>query len=82
MWSVCIPKLCQPRTEADGKPVTESNLSLRAFAQVAADMLGCWLGAGLKSGRPDLDILRAASGKAIVFASCFLAGPPGWLLVV
>jgi len=29
-------KLCQPRTEADGKPVTESNLSLRAFAQVAA----------------------------------------------
>jgi hypothetical protein len=35
MWSVCIRKLCQPRTEADGKPVTESNLSLRAFAQVA-----------------------------------------------
>ena len=40
MWSVCIRKLCQPRTEADGKPVTESNLSLRAFAQVAADMIG------------------------------------------
>jgi hypothetical protein len=39
-WSVCIRKLCQPRTEADGKPVTESNLSLRAFAQVAAGMLG------------------------------------------
>jgi MFS superfamily sulfate permease-like transporter len=32
-------KLCQPTTEADGKPVTESNLSLRAFAQVAAVMI-------------------------------------------
>lgn len=40
MWSVCIRKLCQPRTEADGKPVTESGLSLRASAQVAAVMRG------------------------------------------
>jgi len=35
-WSVGSRDLCQPRTEADGKPVTESNLSLRAPAQRAA----------------------------------------------
>jgi hypothetical protein len=27
-------------TEADGKPVTESNLSLRAPAQISADLFG------------------------------------------
>ena len=37
-WSVGSRDLCQPRTEADGKPVTESNLSLRAPAQRAADL--------------------------------------------
>ena len=36
MESVGSRELCQPRTEADGKPVTESNLSLRAPAQRAA----------------------------------------------
>ena len=35
-WSAGSRDLCQPRTEADGKPVTESNLSLRAPAQRAA----------------------------------------------
>jgi hypothetical protein len=40
MWSVCIRKLCQPRTEAGGERVTGSNLSLRAFAQVPADLGG------------------------------------------
>ena len=29
---------CQPRTEADGKSVTESNLSLGAPAHVPADL--------------------------------------------
>jgi hypothetical protein len=51
MWSVCICKLCQPRTEADGKPVTESNLSLRAFAQVAANLRGRRLLADHQPGR-------------------------------
>src|SRR5271170_4151447 len=30
MWSVGSRELCEPRTEADGNPVTESNLSLDA----------------------------------------------------
>ncbi len=32
-WSVGSRELCQPGTEADGKPVTESDLSLRAPGQ-------------------------------------------------
>ena len=44
-WSVGGRELCQPRTQADGKPVTESNLTLRSCAQVAAVIwspnLGC-----------------------------------------
>jgi hypothetical protein len=39
-WSVGSRDLCLPRTEADGKPVTESNLSLRALAQRAAVRCG------------------------------------------
>ena len=37
-WSAGSRDLCQPGTEADGKPVTESNLSPRAPAQRAADL--------------------------------------------
>jgi hypothetical protein len=59
MWSVCICKLCQPRTEADGKPVTESNMSLRAFAQVAADMHDNWMVSVAAVCRARADILRA-----------------------
>jgi len=36
MWPVGSRELCRPRTEAEGKLVTESDLSLRAPAQVAA----------------------------------------------
>jgi hypothetical protein len=39
-WSVGSRDLCQPRTQADGKPVTESNLSLHAPAQRAAVLGG------------------------------------------
>ena len=35
-WSVGNRELCEPRTEADRNPVTESNLSLHASAQRAA----------------------------------------------
>src|SRR5271170_4667239 len=38
MWPVGSRELCRPRTEAEGKLVTESDLSLRAPAQVAADL--------------------------------------------
>ena len=37
-WSAGSCELRQPRTERDGKPVTESNLSLRAPAQIPADL--------------------------------------------
>ncbi len=40
MWPVGSRELCRPRTEAEGKLVTESDLSFRAPAQVAADMHG------------------------------------------
>src|SRR5215469_793039 len=40
MWSVDKCETCQPRTEADGQLVTESNLSLRVPARVAAVMIG------------------------------------------
>src|SRR5580698_11008853 len=36
MWPVGSRELCRPRTEVEGKLVTESDLSLRAPAQVAA----------------------------------------------
>ncbi len=35
-WSTGSRERCRPRTETDGEPVTQSNLSLRAPAQVAA----------------------------------------------
>jgi hypothetical protein len=38
MWPVGSRELCRPRTEVEGKLVTESDLSLRAPAQVAADL--------------------------------------------
>ena len=38
MWPVGSRELCRPMTEAEGKLVTESDLSLRAPAQVAADL--------------------------------------------
>jgi hypothetical protein len=38
MWPVGSREPCRPRTEAEGKLVTESDFSLRAPAQVAADM--------------------------------------------
>ena len=44
-------ELCQPRTEADRKPVTESNLSLRAPAQRAAAMRGWSLWLSIPSHR-------------------------------
>ena len=37
-WSVGSGELRQPGTEADGKPVTESNLSLRVPARIPADL--------------------------------------------
>jgi hypothetical protein len=36
MWPVGSRELCRPGTEAEGTLVTESDLSLRAPAQVAA----------------------------------------------
>jgi len=35
MWPVGSRELCLPRTEVEGKLITESDLSLRAPAQVA-----------------------------------------------
>jgi hypothetical protein len=46
-WSVGSRERCQPSTEMTGKPVTESNLSLRMPAQRAAVM-----GVSTVSGRP------------------------------
>ena len=40
MWPVGSRELCRLRTEAEGKLVTESDLSLRAPAQEAFDLLG------------------------------------------
>jgi hypothetical protein len=40
MWPVGSRELCRPRTEVEGKLVTESDLSLRAPAQVAAVLVG------------------------------------------
>ena len=55
-WSVGNRELCEPRTEADGNPVTESNLSRRASAQRAAQsvrqrLLGAGPALARRSGR-------------------------------
>ena len=36
MWLIASCEVCKPRTEADGKLVTESNLTSRAPAQIPA----------------------------------------------
>ena len=40
MWLIGSCEVCKPRAEADGKLVTESNLSRRVLARIPADMIG------------------------------------------
>jgi hypothetical protein len=61
MWSVGSRELCQPWTEDDGKPVTQSNLSLRAAAQRAADLDGLCPVDDYRLRRADEVALRASA---------------------
>jgi hypothetical protein len=58
MWPVGSRELCRPRTEVEGKLVTQSDLSLRAPAQVA-DLLPDVLDVDQGRDGADLGVLRA-----------------------
>ena len=66
MESVGSRELCQPRTEADGKPVTESNLNLRAPAQRAAVI---W--------SPIFDVFAVAAAGVLYAFPCVVDALPG-----
>jgi len=78
MRSVDRCETCQPRTEADGKVVTESNLSLRVPARVAAVLHGCRSPTAFRTGAPELDDLGAmlTGGRTLCARASMPYGPP------
>ncbi len=94
MWSAGSRELCQLGIEADVKPVTESNLSLRVPAQVAAVQHDWRSLAAFQTSAPELviyalrkaDLVRACI-DAVRAAGCLRQRPialaaPRCLLVV
>jgi hypothetical protein len=75
MWSVDSRELCQPRTEADGKPVTESN---RVFAHARKEPPGRSL--NVQSIRSLLRITGCSVASAAQAGAATIRPPqqPGW----
>src|SRR5262249_10086347 len=74
MRSVDKCETCQPRTEADGQLVTESNLSLRVPARVAADLSGRRLDADHVAAHPDQAVLSPSWLGACTQSRCLPDG--------